>query len=390
LVRAEIQKVFGKGAGVERVFFPEKSGDVADRPALTLVIPAPEHAAGDPATVHWVESITKESGMSARTFKSALIWCVGEGESALCEEARKVLAWQDILDEARELRLDETQERQAAESLKKAQAALRENVWRSYKYLLLLDKDNQMRTVDLGLVHSSAADSMVSFIVNRLRQDGDVEENISPNFLARNWPPAFVEWSTKSVRDAFFASPLFPRLRNAEAVKETIAKGVTNGILAYVGKTAGGDYLPFLFETPLNASDVEIAEDVFIVRRETALAHQEAKTEPPEPITVPPPGTTTPVTQVVGPVPSRVATVTPPVTSPKPVAYTQLSWSGEVPSQKWMTFYNKVLARFASGKGLKLSITVEAAPEGGVSTQKVEETEVALRELGLVADLRLK
>jgi hypothetical protein len=383
LVRAEIQKVFGKGAGVERVFFPEKSSDVPDRPALTLVIPAPAHAASDPVTMRWVENLTKESGMSARTFKSALIWCLAEGESALCEEARKVLAWQDILDEAHELRLDEAQEKQANESLKKSQSALRESVWRSYKYLLLLGKDNQMRTVDLGLVHSSAADSMVTFILAVLKLAGDLEDNISPNFLDRNWPPAFIEWSTKSVRDAFFASPLFPRLRNAEAVKETIAKGVTNGVLGYVGKTAGGDYVPFLFETPLNASDVEIADQVLIVTRERALAYQQAMAVPPPLSTVPPPDNSVQQPPATGLGQFPVVIITPPVTPPTPVAYTQLSWTGEVPSQKWMNFYTKVLARFASGKGLRLSITVEAAPEGGVSTQKVEETEVALRELGL-------
>src|SRR5439155_5025089 len=60
-----------------------------------------------------------------------------------------------------------------------------------------------------------------SAILNRLRQDGDIEEAVSPNFLSRNWPPAFKEWSTKSVRDAFFASPQFPRLLNSESLKET-------------------------------------------------------------------------------------------------------------------------------------------------------------------------
>ena len=48
-----------------------------------------------------------------------------------------------------------------------------------------------------------------------------------------------------------------------------------------------------------------------------------------------------------------------------------------------MNFYTKVLSKFASGKGLTLTVTVEAAPEGGISSQKVEETKVALRELGL-------
>ena len=54
-----------------------------------------------------------------------------------------------------------------------------------------------------------------------------------------------------------------------------------------------------------------------------------------------------------------------------------------MPAQKWMNFYTKVLSKFASGKGLKLTVTVEASPEGGVSSQKIEETKVALRELGM-------
>ncbi len=65
----------------------------------------------------------------------------------------------------------------------------------------------------------------------------------------------------------------------------------------------------------------------------------------------------------------------------------KLTWTGTVPAQKWMNFYTKVLSKFASGKGLTLTVTVDAAPEGGVSNQKVEETKVALRELGLGDDV---
>jgi hypothetical protein len=64
-------------------------------------------------------------------------------------------------------------------------------------------------------------------------------------------------------------------------------------------------------------------------------------------------------------------------------AASRLAWSGEVPAQKWMNFYTKVLSRFAVGGGLRLRVEVEAAPPGGVSEQKVEETRAALRELGL-------
>jgi hypothetical protein len=75
---------------------------------------------------------------------------------------------------------------------------------------------------------------------------------------------------------------------------------------------------------------------------------------------------------------------------PKPVKTKpgQLSWSGEVPAQKWMNFYTKVLSRFARDSGLKLTVGIDISPEGGVSEQSVEETKVALRELGLKDDVK--
>ena len=63
-------------------------------------------------------------------------------------------------------------------------------------------------------------------------------------------------------------------------------------------------------------------------------------------------------------------------------------WSGEVPAQKWSTFYNRVLAKFAVGQGLKLTVNVEVAPDDGVSKQKIDETRTSLRELGLDDDLK--
>ena len=54
-----------------------------------------------------------------------------------------------------------------------------------------------------------------------------------------------------------------------------------------------------------------------------------------------------------------------------------------------MNFYTKVVSKFAPSKSVKLTVTFEAAPEGGVSKQKVEEAKAALRELGLDPDIKL-
>ena len=441
-LRSEIQTVFSAGSGVERIYFPEKSGQVPDRAVLTLVVLSPDQNMQDKKTLSLVESMTREYGSSARTFKSALIWAIPDSDASLRDEARKVLAWEDIRDEVDELRLDDTQKRQLGENLKKAQRDLKECVWRSYKNIGLLNKDNTFRLADWGLVHSSAAENMLTFILNRLRQDGEVEKDISPNVLVKHWPPAFKEWSTKNVRDVFFASPEFPRLLDPETIKDTISRGVGSGIIGYVGKTKDGSYKPFYFNKSLPVTEIEISADMYIITAEEAKKHieppkltslfispQDARIEPGKKQayvikgldqhnreiaigdvllkatggTIDKNGVftagkdegnfiiTVTIGEITGSVNLTIAKEgTGPPKPPKPTdeGINNLSWNGEVPPQKWMNFYTKVLSKFAGGKGLKITINVEVSPEGGVSKQKIEETKIALRELGLNDDLK--
>lgn len=437
-IRTEILKVFEKQPGVEMVPFPEKSNQVPDRPVLTLAVLPPDVTMADKKTLGLIDVMIREYGSSGRTFKSALLFATADDDAALRDEARKLLAWQAIKDEEEE-KLDDTQQLQLAENLKKALRDLKECVWRTYKNVALLGKDNRVRVVDLGLVHSSQANSMIKLIVDRLRQDGDIETGVSPNFLVRNWPPAFIEWSTKSVRDAFFASPQFPRLLDGGSVKDTIARGVSSGIVGYVGKAAGG-YKPFVFGTALSADQVEVSDDMFIITGDEAKKH----IEPPKltTLTIQPerpqawPGVhltfrVTGLDQHGRPMPAptvawmakggqidgaggftagtdegeflieaavgqvraqttvlvtkkEVAPEPPaPPTPPKPTEIRGLRWSGDVPAQKWMNFYTKVLAKYATTGGLRIRVSFEVAPDGGLAPQRAEETKALLRELGL-------
>lgn len=440
-MKDEIRKVFEGGAGIEKVFFPEKSGQITDQAKLTFIVLGTDRSLQNKETLPFVETMTREYGTTARTFKSALIWVITDNDASLRDEARKVLAWEDIRDEAEELRLDEGQKRQLAENLKKAQRDLKECVWRTYKNIALLDKDNKVLVIDLGLVHSSAADSITTLILNRLRQEGYVEEGISPNFLTRYWPPAFTEWSTKSVRDAFFSSPQFPKLVNAELIKETIAKGVANGILAYVGKIEEGGYEPFRYNCQLPVGEVEFSEDMYLITAKEAKKHIEPRkvsslAVSPQHVSIEPGKMQTFTIKGLDQHNKEIATddvtwsatggkidaegvfhagidegsfivkaksgeisgsatliIAKPGTIPKKeekptsAGTAKLYWSGEVPTQKWTTFYTKVLAKFAGSKGLKLTIRVEVTPESGVSEQQVNETKIALRELGLSDDV---
>jgi hypothetical protein len=370
-----------------------------------------------------------------------LIWSVVDSAAGLNEEARKLLAWEDI-DAEESDRLDENQKHQLSQSMKKAQRDLREVVWRSYKNIALLGRDNQVHTIDLGLVHSSAANSMAALILSRLRQDDEAVDGVNPNFLVRNWPPALTEWSTRAVRDAFFASPKFPRLLVIDKLKETIARGVASGVIAYAGKTADGRCEPFFFEEDIDSAEVEFSDDMFLLTAEEAkrcieppaLKYLEvkpvhARVMPGKSLTYTVKGldqhgqeypvgasewtatggevsadgvfragadegeftVTATCEGVSATVRINVASEAEPPEPPKlPMEHGGLRWSGEVPPQKWMHFYSKILAKFVNTGGLTIRVNVDVSPDGGVSPQQAEDMKAALREMGLDSKVESK
>lgn len=78
----------------------------------------------------------------------------------------------------------------------------------------------------------------------------------------------------------------------------------------------------------------------------------------------------------------------PAVSSGAAVATTgKVAWSGDIPSQKWMTFYTKVLSGLVNSGDLRLRLSFEAAPREALTPQRLESIRAALRELGLPDDV---
>lgn len=381
-VRAEVQKVFPRLPGVDVVAFPNKSSDIDDKPVITVAVLAPDQCFEDSVSQDVVKEFTQQHGAKSRTFKSALIWSLADSATVLRDEARKFLALRDIRENDWDT-LDANQKQQVTEDLPKAERDLQEAAWRSYRHILFLGKDGQLRHLDMGLIHSSAGTSMTNVIVERLRQESEVVSAVSPNFVAKNWPPAFTEWPTRNLRDAFFASPQFPRLLKGDAVAEAIAQGVANSKFAYVEKTADGQYEPFLFGTDVSIADLTISADTFLITKEAAEAYLQsrgqAKSAGPD---------DEQDKKVPAPDDGGGGKVPDPPPTPDPEnAVHNLTWSGQLPSQKWTNFYTRVLSKHAVGSTVKLTLTVEVSSDAGISPQKVEETKSALRELGLDDDI---
>lgn len=220
-IKKRTEEIFRKNSTdackfIEREFFPKKSNDVKELPRITLVAMGLDHPAEERATLDLMESIVRDCGIKSkgRTFKSALLFAAVDPNENLNDKACEVLAWEDINDdEDAQQGIDEGQLKLLERNLKNAQRDLDEAIFRSYKHLYWLGKDNKLRYLDLGSITSSAAGSLVEVYLQRLGSSAGLDEIVDsvparklPNF----WPAAQSEWSTKAVRDAFYSSPLLP------------------------------------------------------------------------------------------------------------------------------------------------------------------------------------
>ena len=142
LIRDKLQKTFAPGVfGGIHIF--TSSGDVPDDWALRLVILPPDatfsRTAENLATVRAAE-ILKNRGEQPRQKQNRLIFMAADADTVnrLRDQVRSVLAWQSIVSDVREARLnlDQLQSRQASKSFEDANDALARMIKETYKWLL--------------------------------------------------------------------------------------------------------------------------------------------------------------------------------------------------------------------------------------------------------------
>lgn len=442
-IRKQTEILFGKHSVegskfIDRRYFPSRSNDVPEVPRLTLVVMGLDHAANDPTTLQLLESIVRESGTSSRTLKSALIFAVPDPSENTQVMAREALAWEDVNDdEETKKTVDEGQLKLLARNLANSRRDLDEAIFRAYNHLYLLGKDNKLRPISLGNITSSGV-GLVQLYLERLGTGGldEIVDSVPARKLVTFWPTALSEWSTKAVRDAFYSSPQLPRLLNPDSVKRMIATGVSDGLIGYATKDASGRLKLEKLKDTLFDADVEISDDVFILKGEDAIKLK----EPPrlvalnikpdhavvrvgeqvsficsgtdqydQPISIGDANWSATVGSITSKglftagqtgglysVKAHVGTCEAfaelritaehdePVPPLPPVPSERfIRWRGVVPSQKWMNFYTKILSKFASTPGLKIEVGFEVKVDQEQADSKAAETRTGLKELGL-------
>jgi hypothetical protein len=141
-IRDRVQKTFASGVfGGIHIF--TASGDVPDDWQLRLVVLPPDAAfsrSGQSLAIERATEILKNRGDQPRFKQNRLIFLAADYDSVsrLKDQVRSTLAWQSIVSDIKEMKLnlDQFQSRQANKSLEDANEALRRMIRETYKWMV--------------------------------------------------------------------------------------------------------------------------------------------------------------------------------------------------------------------------------------------------------------
>src|SRR5690606_3606361 len=147
----------------------------------------------------------------------------------LRDKVEMLLAWRRVQRDVREGVLgpdyERADHREIEIKVKDAEDSAKEEVWASYRFVVLADSQDQsgLKVIDLGAGHSSGSETLCSRIIGALKAEALLNESVGAGYVDRNWPPAFREngaWPLASLRQSFLNGAL-TRLLDPDEVLRT-------------------------------------------------------------------------------------------------------------------------------------------------------------------------
>lgn len=399
-MRGLVQKSFEEGASMPINPFPADSTAVSDSPRLTLIIMDPETTwSGEQADRHQVYEWTTWRGTSSRLYPASLIWCYRKPGREFKEKVENWLAWKRVADELAKGVLggdfDKSDRAEVQTKVADAKEDASDEVWASYRYVVLADGSEQdgLRVIDLGAGHASQGETLCGRVITALKSQGLLNEGVGAGYIDRNWPPALKEsgaWPLTSLRQSFLNGAL-TRLPDADTIlRKRIGEFVEKGEFGLASGQSADGFQRVWYKEWVGADEISFEPNVFLLTKARALTLKSKPTEP----TGSTKGTSlfditraaegsggTPTdkadtgTLTEDQKPENEVTVTPSVRTLRVV--------GTVPTEIWNRLGSKVLTKLKSGDGLVVRIEFTAQVKADVANGLESELRQILDDLGL-------
>jgi hypothetical protein len=381
-MRSMVTEEFDRGRSIPLVPAPTDGSEIQDTPKVVMVVLD--------ASLEWdpksdlrqhIGAWTKQRGTSPRLYPASLVWCIKKRGRELREKVESMLAWRRVKREIDEGVLggefDRSDRSELATRVRDAEEAARDEVWASYRYVLLADtgEPEGLKVIDLGAGHASTGDTLCGRVIGALKAEALLNDSVGVGYLERYWPSsvkATGAWPLSSLRQSFLNGALTRLLDPDGTLRAKICEFVGRGDFGLgSGQRGDGSFDRVWFEEIIDPADVAFEADVYLLTKARAKALKLQH------VVAPSPGVT-----VAAPEP--VVTPSEPGPALPPAGYmATVRVAGTIPPEIWNRLGTKVLPKLKNGQDLKVHVELTVTAGAGLAKVLMEDLGQALQELGV-------
>lgn len=395
-VRKLVQEELDRGRTLPLLVSPGDGAEVPDSPRLTLVGCDPEWEwTGTGELRERLAEWTRRRGTADRLYPGALVWCVKKLGRELHDRVQTWLAWRrvrkDIDDGVVGGDFEKSDLADVAAKLREAGDDARDEVWASYRFVVLADpkESDGLRVIDLGAGHAGSGETLCGRVVQALKSGSLLNESVGAGYLDRNWPPALRDsgaWPLMSLRQSFLNGAL-TRLVDPDAVlRAKITEFVGRGEMGLgSGEMPGGGFDRVWFGELLPLEEVAFERGVFLLTKQKARSLRVEPVVQAEPEFRPLTSAPTPEGPGLAAVPLRNDQG-----APATEAQVRITISGTLPLEAWNRFGTRVIPKIRTGTGVSASVQLSCLQVGERAPQLEEELRQLVGDLGLEGELHVR
>jgi hypothetical protein len=356
-----VKNEFDRGRSIPIVYFSPDEDDtkIPDSPKLTLVVIDPKAEwGGNGGLRERIATWTKQRGTSPRLYPGSLVWCLKKPGRELNDKVEMGLAWKRVKREVDEDTLggdfDRVERAELQSKVKEAEEAARDEVWASYRFIVLADNQEPdgLKIIDLGAGHASSSETLCGRVIAALKSQALLNESVGAGYIDRNWPPALKEsgaWPLASLRQSFVNGALTRLIDPDTVLRSKIVEFVGKEDFGLAsGQRPDGTYDQVWYAEPLAPEEVTFESGVFLLRKEKARALKSGIKPSSEPE----------IPSIPGPKPqpeSEEVQKPKPDFKPEPTPSSQtrtLRLTGAIPPEMWNRLGTKLIPKLKSGANL--------------------------------------
>lgn len=391
-----VEKEFERGRALPVIPFPEDGAAVQDTTKLSLVVLSPEQEWTDKNGMRSkLADWTRNRNSSPRLYPGALIWCVRKSSRDLRTKVETLLAWRRVLKEFLDGTLagdfDRSDKAEIDAKLRSAEDAAVDEVWGSYRYVVLHDNKSAdgLAVIDLGAGHAHSGETLTSLVVTALKTRALLNESPGAGYLERRWPDPFKKsggWPVSALRQAFLNGTLERVLDPDSYLKHRLPEFVLKGDFGFAsGQKPEGGYSRIWFEEMLPPEEISFDSDVYLLLPKVAQALKSGAAQAvavvgEQPVAVPGGAPSGPLFEPPAPVEQAVTST---------LRTRTVTISGEIPTEVWNRLGRTLIPKLKSGTGLSLALNVSVDVDGDTAEGFRQELLQILRDLNLVETVKV-